>query len=301
MKYSGRIRLNRRGSVLLIFTYILVVLFGSTALVIDVGQLYVAKAKTQKAADAAAMAAVIDLPSTTEATSTAYIFGEINDISSGDMDVITPYEGDSTKIRVACRMNVDYLLANLIGFSDGQVEAEAVASKAPWEGDALPFLNMDDDYTQNTEIVAWEDVYSGDFESIDNFEIYNPDNPSNVYFKVDYRNGVVLKKGVVATVKQEIGWIYNRLEQVYVLSLRDDIIRSGNILLTDGTLKCITFLKEGDIVDLSQLVLLKCEFYEYDDTGKTLYLHYLEEYDIGAGEYPPDYIAPDGGNSMLIS
>jgi len=278
----------------------LTVLMGFAALTIDFGQVAIAKSKAQNAADAAVMAAVMELPNQTSAVAMAKAYAAANGFPDADVTVVTPYDGDAKKIKVTCNTEVEYTFAKVLGFESIALAAEAVAQKAPWAGDAMPFINLDDDYTEDAEIVAWEKVDPGDFESINNFEIINPDDPATLYFKVDYLNGVELKKGTVATIKQEVGFVYDRGNPVYILSLSSDVIKSGKVLLMDGTLTMLTDLKNKDIVDPSQLVLLKCDFHDYDNTGKSLYLTVLDEYDIANGEFPPDYEPPDGGSSMLV-
>lgn len=289
------------------------VLVGISAFAIDFGRAYLEKQKLQTTADATALAAARDLsvPSTAEGTAITYagmngMKATANGVEeSGDtVTVITPYNGDATEIEVVCKRKVSYTFARVLGFKETEVSARAVAQKkSQWAGEALPFINLDDDYTKNPEIVAWEKVSPGDFESINNYEIINPSNPDKIYFTIDYLNGVELKKGTVATIKQEVGFVYDQHKPdkpTYVLSLSSDVIKSGMVKLKDGSYQSLSKLKNKDVVDPSQLVLLKCIFHDYDYQGKTLYLKVLDVYDIAKNEFPPDYVTPGSSSIKLV-
>ena len=165
----------------------------------------------------------------------------------------------------------------------------------------MPFLNLDANYQPGTEMTVWDKVFSGDFESIDNYEIVNEDDPDTIYFKVDYMNGVELKKGQVATIKQEIGWIYNqKREHVYILSISQEVYNSGRVMLIDGKYRPLNKLKNKDVVDPSQLVLVECKFWFYSETQKLLILHSEAVYDFMSGELPENYEGPGKVAAKLV-
>ncbi len=165
----------------------------------------------------------------------------------------------------------------------------------------MPFLNLDANYQPGTEMTVWDKVFSGDFESIDNYEIVNEDDPDTIYFKVDYMNGVELKKGQVATIKQEIGWIYNqKREHVYILSISQEVYNSGRVMLVDGKYRPLNKLKNNDVVDPSQLVLVECKFWFYSETQKLLILHSEAVYDFMSGELPENYECPGKVAAKLV-
>lgn len=301
------------GQVLVLFALVMLVLMGFAALATDVGMAYNQKTNLQSAADAAALAGAMKLPNTGDAMSVAVSYAGKNGLKATengvkkDGDTVTatvPYNGNSDTIEVVCTRTVKYSFASALGFTEKDVSARAVAQKqSQWAGEALPFINLDDDYQTDPEIVAWEKVTPGDFESIDNYEIINPGDPDKLYFMVDYLNGVELKKGTVATIKQEVGYVYDQHKPdkpVYVLSLSRDVINSGSVKLKDGTMRSLSKLKNNDVVDPSQLVLLECIFHDYDYQGKTLFLTCLDVYDIAQNEFPPDYVSPNGGTSKLL-
>lgn len=304
MKILKKILRKEDGQSLVLFALFMLVLLGFAALVIDAGVLFSTRSQLQNAADAAALAGARDLPSISAAKTSAIYYAGQNGVEGSNTIVTTPYKSDTKKIEVICSKSVTYSFARFLGFTSGNVSARAVAQKnSQWTGEALPFINLDDDYSTNPEIVAWEKVTPGDFESINNYTIVNPSSPSTLYFTIDYTKGVVLKKGTVATIKQEVGYVYDQHKPdklVYVLSLNKTVMSSGKVLLTNGTYASLSKLKNGDTVATSQLVLLECIFHDYDYQGKTLYLTTKNVYDIGHGVFPPNYINPAGGSVLLV-
>lgn len=304
MKWVQKLAKDEDGAVMVIVALALVILLGCMALVVDAGVMYVNRSNMQNVADAAALAGAQELPDKDAAEDKAIEYAALNGVVI-DEDDVNPYYDDD-KIEVKCSKNVPYYFARALGFENADVSARAVAQqKSQWAGEALPFVNLDDDYLVNPEIVAWEKVSPGDFESLwpDDYEILNNDDPNQCYFKVDYLDGLTITKGTVATVKQEVGYVFDQHKPdkpVYILSLKRSVINSGKVKLADGSNQSLSKLKNKDVIDVSQLVLLKCIFHDYDYSGKTLYLTYLDDYDIGNNEFPPDYVGPDGGASRLI-
>lgn len=293
---------NGQAAVLLALVFI--VLLGFVALTMDIGRATVEKSDLQNAADASALAGAQSLPDSSAAISAATSYAQKNGVAASQVTVTTPYEGDANEIGIVCRRTVSYSFARILGYTETTVSVSAVARKSgQWAGEALPFINLDDDYTVNPEIVAWEKTTPGDFESIDNYEIMNQNDPDKCYFKVDYLNGVELKKGTVADKKQEVGYVYEQHQPdklVYVLSLSSDVIKSGSVKLKDGTIRSLDKLKNNDVIDVSQLVLLACIFHDYDYKGKTLYLTTQKVYDIAHNQFPSDYVNPDGSSARLV-
>jgi len=293
---------NEDGQVMVLFALLIVILLGFAALVIDVGMINFTKVSMQNAADAAALAGAQDLPNTGKAISVAKSIAESNGVDVSNIEVITPYDGNSTRIKVICTKNVEFSFAKVLGFSDADVTKHAVAKKNPkWDGEALPFINLDDDYKENSKIVAWEKTAPGDFESLwsgenppseyEMFNFGNGDDHSKGYFTIDYSDGITITKGTVASIKQEVGSIYEQNKPVYIFSLSSDVIKSNKY----------NNLKNKDIIALEDLVLLQVTFDSYDYSGKTLFLSVTKVYDINNGDFPADYLNEDSiGTSSLI-
>lgn len=301
-----RIRNNKKGSTMMMFVIILVISLIIAIIVIDVSITVITKNKLQNAADAAALAGAQYLPDSINSISAAESIAALNKIEPSEITVTTPYEADPAQVEVTCKRKVYFTFAQLLGLTDTEISVRSVAGiDHHWAGEVLPFINLDDDYLVDPEIEAWEKVSPGDIESINNYEMVNPGDPLRVFFRVDYMNGVELKKGTVATIKQEVGYIYDRHlpdKPVYVLSLSSEVMNNPaqEVMLKDGSYQELSKLKNGDIVDPSQIVILECIFHDYDYTGKTLFLTFLKEYKIGADGLPVDYISPYGGSSKLI-
>lgn len=308
-RFTRKLAKDEDGQVLILFALMLVVLMGFAALAIDIGIIAVQKSNLQNAADAAALAGAQDLPNVGTSISAAVNVAGLNGMKvtqnkvKKDGDTVAVTLLDSTKIEVICTRNVQFTFARVLGFTDTDVTARAVAKKNPkWAGEALPFINLDDDYKKDPKIVAWEKTGPGDFESLwsgnnppSEYHMYNlgkNDDHSKGYFTVDYPDGITITKGTVADIKWEVGYIYGQNKPHYIFSLSSDVIKSK---------KYYSGLNNKDIIPLEDLVLLQVTFDSYDDTGKTLFLTVTGVYDINKGVYPVDYLnANNQGTSSLV-
>ena len=133
---------NEDGQALVLVALLMVVLLGFAALDIDGGMMHLTKSQMQNAADAAALAGAQDLPTAGTAINVAKDLAEKNGAEKANTVVTTPYKGDSNKIEVVCTKNVQYSFARVLGFTDADVSARAVAEKkANWDGEGLPSPN----------------------------------------------------------------------------------------------------------------------------------------------------------------
>jgi len=142
---------DQRGGIAALFGLSSAVLFTIAALVIDGGQLYVTKTKLQGTADAAALAAAVDLPNEGPAQAAALIYAMNNmapgehgpvlhpaDVTFGIWDQrdksfttgATPPDAVRVTVRrSASRGNpVETHFAHLLGFPEVDVEASAIAT-----------------------------------------------------------------------------------------------------------------------------------------------------------------------------
>ena len=274
------------GSIAAVVAVAMVAMLGCTALAVDLGRLHRTQLELQNAADAAASAGALHLLHTAEAVSIAEMYAEKNGVPAENVTVTTPYNGDPYLIEAVCEKKVDFLFAPVLGVRDSTVTARSVARfKSIWDGEAMPFINLDDDYLDDSHIEAWEKTGPGDFESIwkTDFTMYNlgpNDDHSMGWISIDYHDGITITKGTVANVKQEIGYLYQQNRPLYIFSLSSDIIRSGSY----------DDLKNKDVIPLDDLVLLQVTFDSYDLSGKTLYLTVHEVYDFNSGNVPVDFL-----------
>ena len=278
---------EEKGQATVIFALMLTVLMGCTALAVDMGNMHLAKARLQNAADNAALAGALSLPNPYVSTTEAYRYAFYNGIDGFHTEVETPYEGDPLKIGVTCRKTINMTFAKVLGINTADISASSVAVQQPpvWCGEAFPFVNLDDDYSADSSIVIWENTGPGNFESLWKTEytainLGAGDDHSSGYFSVDYSDGLTVTKGIVATIKQEIGYIYEQHKPGYVFSLSADAIRSGKY----------SSLKNRDVIPIEDLVLLQVVFDRYNSSDKHMYLTVLNVYDINNGEYPTQYL-----------
>ncbi|MGI6469187.1 MAG: pilus assembly protein TadG-related protein [Syntrophomonadaceae bacterium] len=270
---------NQDGTVTVLVALLLVALMGCVALVVDFGVMYSNKSNLQNVADAAALAGAQDLTNTTAAKITARNYAQLNGVAAANTIVNAPYEGDSTKIEVICTRNVPFLFARVFGMTDADVSARAVAQKEQWNGEALPFINLDDKYgAEGTILQAWEKVDPGDKERIHNDDlIVSPDNTS---IKVKYEDGsIMFKKGKDNSLNAALNNILVVGRTVYLFSLSNEVIDSG-----DYKKKGPKELKNKDLIPLEDTVLLECEIVKCE--GKLVTLKLIKVYDLSAGVYP---------------
>lgn len=318
---------NEDGQTMILVALMMAILLGFSALTIDGGRLYIAKSKMQKAADAAALAGAQDLPNTSTAINTAVDFAEENEVLSSNTVVVTPYDSNTKKIRVQCSTPVQFTFGKvfkLMGLTEEStdVSAYAVAQKASWEGEALPFLNvgdyMNDDGTLNS-LNIWNKENAGNFERINDYTVVEGD---ETYFKIDYSDGVDIKAGKDESIKTpleelaEAAMALGSDHLVYILSLSQEVISSNKVLVTPKNqteqvyryirdpIAGLNKLTEEDTVDPSQLVLMECALTDYGkESGElTLDVGVNNVYplaDVLNGQYPLNYNNPDH-NSILV-
>lgn len=299
---------QEEGQSLVMMALLLSLLLGFTALVVDVGYLYAEKRQLQTAVDAAALAGAQDLPFQAAAVSQAqnYITSNIED---SHPVITTPYQSNSKFLAAAATKEVPTFFAKFLGVSSVNLSAQAVAQKINrWVGEALPFVNLDDNYRANSEIEIWESTGNGDFESLlsddfDTVKIYldgtmDVNNPSNnlrdvalVYHDVKYEDGIQITKGVVANVKDEIGMVVDANNMAYVFSLKPETLAA----YAAGK------LSNKQTIPLTDMVLLQVEILDYDEQKKTIKMRYVREYDVNEGEFPTEFLQNvERGTSKLV-
>lgn len=254
------------GQVIVLFALMLVVLLGFTALAIDTGTVYLTKSKLQNAADAAALAGALDLPNSATAENTAKDYAVLNGADRATTQATTPYEGDSDKIEVICTKNVKYTFARVLGFTDKDVSARAVAVGSKWGGDALPFINLNGYGDAGDVLEAWEMVNPGDKERIHNDDLIIEPNS----IKVKYEDGSILfKKGKdLSKIADPLENILQDGKTVYLFAIKNELVGESPY----------DKLKEGDKIPLEDTVLLQCKVIgDYDVKGNTIITLVLEK------------------------
>lgn len=191
---------NEKGSVIVLVTIALVVILGFTALVIDGGRVYLGKSDLQNAADAAALAGAQDLPSDVNAKKTAITYAGINGMKAtqsgvkkdGDTVTVTPsYNGDPTKIEVVCTRTVEHSLARILGFTQSDVSARAVAQKTRSSWDPAFYYAVFAGSDDKTKVLNFQNSVKvmGDAHS---------------NHKIDFRNSATVNGSVTAVSTVEM-------------------------------------------------------------------------------------------------
>ncbi len=291
---------NEKGSMLGMILMALVFFVFTAALVVDVGVLYLTKIQLQNAADAGALAGAMELDPANAASDPigiAEAYAEANDTTGRTTAVATVTR---PTITVVCSKTVPYFFARLFpGFASQELSARAVARLVYDGGKSLPFVNLQDDYRDHSQIQLWEVQEPGSFERVHESDyVITNHSGSGVYFEISYLDGLRITNGVVNTIKQDVQTIFNRHEPyVYLLSLSSDVIKSGVVKMNDGSLRALSktnkaypFIGNTDIIARDQLVFLKCTFNVYDSSPHEAVLTFIEEYNIGNDVFPPDHI-----------
>lgn len=125
-----------QGQVLVLMAAGLVTLLALTGLAIDVGQLVTMKTRLQRTADAAALAAGVDLPNTTNATTAANNYVTLNQPgTTAQLEFSATYSPNDT-LKVTAKRNVEFTFLKLLGFSSKEVKASAKVRASGYNGGA---------------------------------------------------------------------------------------------------------------------------------------------------------------------
>jgi len=126
-------RSHEGGYVAVMTALLLVILMGLAAFAVDVGQWYVVGQQEQRAADAAALAGVTNLPEDqVKAFATAQNFSKINGFQNGvNATTVTPLiDTAATRLRVSVTRTVDNIFGPLLGVPKTTITRTAVADYA---------------------------------------------------------------------------------------------------------------------------------------------------------------------------
>lgn len=162
-KYIG----NEKGSTIILITILITVLTGMAAMVTDAGAIYMTRAKLQNAVDAAALAALQDLPfNPIQAAETALTYAQADCPPDSVIDTPQILESDRA-VLVSAHKTVNYGLARILGVESKIVNVQALARLEPITGvrGTLPLAVMEDVWTPGQTVVlkggAQEMIFSG--------------------------------------------------------------------------------------------------------------------------------------------
>ena len=132
----GARKASRRGSVSVFVALALTVLLGFAALAVDYGIMTVTRNHLQRTADAAALAGAAELPASDQTrTDRAYYLAQNtavqNNVAAAQTTITFP---NANRISVAPQRQVDMLFARVLGITQRNVGASAVASRTSLRG-----------------------------------------------------------------------------------------------------------------------------------------------------------------------
>lgn len=121
---------NEKGGMIVIVAFIFTVVMGLGAVAVDIGNLYLNKARLQSTADAAALAGVQELPDNNEqAAQVARNYAMLNGKSG---DAITDLTiSQNLQIGITVKRSVPYIFARIFGLNAGVVAAGSTARIVP--------------------------------------------------------------------------------------------------------------------------------------------------------------------------
>lgn len=321
---------NESGQSMILVALMLTVILGFGALAIDVGYMTIQKSSLQNAADSAALAGAMMVPKYYDESEEGQVYSYVENYAEENFKedatstISQSINRDDRTIEVTITQQVPKFLAGIFDV-DGEIPNKIMRVKAKakfiahWEGEALPFVNVNDLYTEgeDTTITVWEDEKVGYFESIEKQDQvednYHPSiDPNDVYIKVlDYEDGIKLTPGVDNSIKSAIeALVYKANTNVvdvgktlYVFSLKNQVITDEKYFGVSEDGKTVT--SKNDTIAYEDLVLLKVELNNYyknlnNEEEARLVFRVVEEYDISNGEFPVDYVSSHAKTSSTL-
>lgn len=143
------------GATAVIVAVMLIVLLGFMAIVVDAGAMYVERRQMQTAADAAALAGVVELPSSpTAALAAGGEYARLNTLDADDLafEVRSTYASNDTMVATVRQSAMELYFAHFLGTDDAPVGATATAiisSPSAYGHGVMPMGMMASDATQS--------------------------------------------------------------------------------------------------------------------------------------------------------
>ena len=211
---------SESGQSMIIVALALVVMLIFVAFAIDIGYASHEKSILQNAADSAALAGAMSIPESSDDQVRQKVkeFADINMKEEYSIEGIIIDRSHNT-VQVFLSMEIDKFFSGIISSEKDSISTKAKAKV--WAGEALPFINLDDNYQVGESITLWDKLAFGDFERL-KVEYMSKDNQVCL---VEYDEGVIFDEGVVSNIKPFIEYTFNQGRDVYAFSLRNDLIK----------------------------------------------------------------------------
>lgn len=147
--------LNNKGNTAVVLCLMITVLFGFTAFAIDIGVVYIEKAKLTNALDSAALAAALELPnSVAKAKSTAEDYLRLNNVDPSE--AVIEFGADKKFVTIRSGKEVKHFFAPVIGINSSRVKMNTKALVAPVKsvkGGIRPLAVEAFDYTYGSVVI----------------------------------------------------------------------------------------------------------------------------------------------------
>jgi hypothetical protein len=265
---------DNRGQATVLVALGLTVLLGFAAISVDYGYLAYQRRSLQNAADSAALAAAWELPSETSVNSKANEYAKKNSPELADTEIVALRQNSNKEVKVDVSHTYETFFGKVLGVNNQVISATATAERIRiWEGESLPFLNIDFDYSA-IDPIAWTHVGESIKGTI--YDFYTLGSGENTYFEIEWSDGIEISPGFSNGIKglddsklkdgldEMISEDDKEVKLFYLFSLRDSVIQSGEFTVNNGTktveLDKLQFLSNNDVVDPHQLVLIEVLF-----------------------------------------
>lgn len=154
---------NERGSTTVITALAMTAILGFSALVIDIGLIFIERTKLSNAIDAAALAGAQELPSNPEkAIQVAKQYTNKNGILSDQIQISV--EQDNTLLRVTGLKKVNHVFAKVLGINETQVNVTSAVKVGPvtavYDG-IRPFVVEEQNFQYGQRVVLKEGAQDG--------------------------------------------------------------------------------------------------------------------------------------------
>ena len=127
-------------------------------------------------------------------------------------DTVEVKSGHADRIRVTCTRTVKNSFMAVLGFRNSTVLAVAVAEKVSvWDGDGLPFINVDEFDINGETFDTWDKTSSGFFSCIHSEDYTIVGTSPDRLFRVKWADGIIPKNGVVSDKKDILEEMWSRL------------------------------------------------------------------------------------------
>lgn len=302
------------GQSMVFVALLLTVLFVFVAIIVDIAYMTYQGSRLQNSADSAALAGALLVPKINKGDYYKPYLGYANYEEYVKAQMVEGYvkpnyneivdtpiinvDEDNKTVDIKLTLNIPRFLGGLLNDSTKKMTAYAQAEyNSKWYGEALPFLNLSDEYLKsdgtitNEELSIWGKVGPGTFEVIGKDYIDDK-------FVIEWQNGFTIDNGNV-TDSNYLKEMCYKGAILYVFTLKNDVVQEV-IDSYDGHFYYYTdnegnkeVLNGKPVIDKADIILLEVEITgtTYTGIGNNDKIDFIvrDTYDIHNGEIPTNY------------